>query len=993
MNISPGLGKGQSSDSDPRVTAIKAITDLLDLYKNDYDNYFNPNYWQLQSNQYAQAVVQPVEDKLRPKIEDLTYQIILEMLPEEAGYADSVGNTFVTLGAQVGNFIREMQSNQIAFYMHTNTDYDYLYGKLGELKANSEQIVANSDGDQQLLQTLFEQRQNLLIDLYGHFPLYMTEVYHNIIQNFGALVPGVEGVYSTIRWIVENLRMEITLDYQSTRTWLTNLRGQYIPSTDLNAPLQPHSIDLYQSESVIYDSLDFIGDYTEYEINVDPALTNSGQTIMISISFPNVVGMKAYLNYGSSINPANPTGDLLTLSQSGGYLGASEVAQAGKYYLLVTSESSTSGALCGPYRLETLLQTYYWIFPSFTTIKLPVSVCSQGTIYSSGKVSQTSPEPSVTSVSIAPTSHDITFGDSFDVEVHATNLGGTSDWQSIALSFPGITDVNNIAIISSNLGNAPQIYGPGSTVASKYGINTIQLTYPLIEGSSINWQKDNDYFIRLRVHIENSGPFDFYVKSVAWGAGIWNSSPKIGDTEFVDQQSEFVYKDSFSYSVNPLSLSITPVSTVLGIGRSVLFSTDVSGGVSSYAYQWYLNGLSVSGANGNTWLFNPNTSSGVFSVYANVRDNAGNAVTSNTATVTVDPTINPVLSVSSQPLKLGVNTFAGSHFAPGTQYDLYVSVGGWGPNELNSQFRSGQGPWGVFLGSVVADSLGSFSVDLTFPSGYMNSYGWPSVYVYACEHSVTPQWFYGVSVDYQAPVLSVTNGPVRIGFSFHVLGEYFAPETMYNIKVVSSNGNPISLGSATTNGLGFIGASFTLDSNADLMLYSGGSTGSQICLFATESSIVPASNYFGYVDYQTPNSFTLSLSVGWNMVSFPVLPADTSFTDIFSGKGYYQVLTWTGTSYATPTNVEAGKGYWILVLVPTTISVEGTPVSSYSSDLNGGWNMVGSVNGGVVNCGSVFSGYYQLLTWSGTSYNTATTIDPGKGYWVLVLTPTHVTIG
>jgi hypothetical protein len=57
------------------------------------------------------------------------------------------------------------------------------------------------------------------------------------------------------------------------------------------------------------------------------------------------------------------------------------------------------------------------------------------------------------------------------------------------------------------------------------------------------------------------------------------------------------------------------------------------------------------------------------------------------------------------------------------------------------------------------------------------------------------------------------------------------------------------------------------------------------------------------------------------------------------------------------------------------------------------WNIIGSVNGQTVDCNSIFSGYYQLLTWSGTSYTTATTIEPGKGYWALVLTPTHITVG
>jgi hypothetical protein len=138
--------------------------------------------------------------------------------------------------------------------------------------------------------------------------------------------------------------------------------------------------------------------------------------------------------------------------------------------------------------------------------------------------------------------------------------------------------------------------------------------------------------------------------------------------------------------------------------------------------------------------------------------------------------------------------------------------------------------------------------------------------------------------------------------------------------------------------------------------------------------------------------YAVVLNAGWNMVSFPVLPSDASFASIFAGKGYYQVLTWTGTSYVTATNVEAGKGYWVLVLSETALTIEGSAVDSFEVDLPAGWSMIGSVNDGVCDCGSVFPGYYQALTWSGTSYVTATTIEPGKGYWALVLAPTHITV-
>jgi hypothetical protein len=156
----------------------------------------------------------------------------------------------------------------------------------------------------------------------------------------------------------------------------------------------------------------------------------------------------------------------------------------------------------------------------------------------------------------------------------------------------------------------------------------------------------------------------------------------------------------------------------------------------------------------------------------------------------------------------------------------------------------------------------------------------------------------------------------------------------------------------------------------------GGKTQSDTWNFTTYSTVV----------------YHMNLNAGWNMVSFPVIPSNTSFASIFAGKGYYQVLTWSGTSYTTPTNVEAGRGYWVLVLSATTLDITGVPVASYSLTLPAGWSMIGSIYGKTVNAGTVFSGYYQLLTWSGTSYITATTIEPGKGYWTLVLFSTPITV-
>jgi len=151
--------------------------------------------------------------------------------------------------------------------------------------------------------------------------------------------------------------------------------------------------------------------------------------------------------------------------------------------------------------------------------------------------------------------------------------------------------------------------------------------------------------------------------------------------------------------------------------------------------------------------------------------------------------------------------------------------------------------------------------------------------------------------------------------------------------------------------------------------------------------------YEWFRDHPLAANYSLHLKIGWTMVSFPVVPINRSFASVFNGVDYYEILTWGGTSYLAPSEVEAGRGYWALVLAEITVNITyGLPVEYYEKESPADWSMIGSVNGKSVNASSVFPGYYQLVTWSGTSYTTAATIEPGKGYWALVLSPTHIVV-
>jgi len=93
-------------------------------------------------------------------------------------------------------------------------------------------------------------------------------------------------------------------------------------------------------------------------------------------------------------------------------------------------------------------------------------------------------------------------------------------------------------------------------------------------------------------------------------------------------------KAVFSLILPPLSVSISPLSVSILVGQSVTFTSNVSGGYTPYSYQWYPNGVPVSGATSNTWTFTPATA-GIYYVYLRVTDAKGNTAQSDTARVTV----------------------------------------------------------------------------------------------------------------------------------------------------------------------------------------------------------------------------------------------------------------------------------------------------------------------------------------------------------------------
>jgi subtilisin-like proprotein convertase family protein len=167
---------------------------------------------------------------------------------------------------------------------------------------------------------------------------------------------------------------------------------------------------------------------------------------------------------------------------------------------------------------------------------------------------------------------------------------------------------------------------------------------------------------------------------------------------------------------------------------------------------------------------------------------------------------------------------------------------------------------------------------------------------------------------------------------------------------------------------------------------------------------------------------SIPLQPGWNMISFPFEPDDSSVASVvasLSQPGTFQSLwaydagSGTWSRFPTPaaevpalSRVEVGRGYWIRVNQAVTLNVTGTgqmDVPSAPMQLNAGWNLVGFplqnteavdrvIKGLPVRSAFRFepNGMFQGLQVSemGAIDSSAAPsfqrFEPGRGYWLLL---------
>jgi len=151
-----------------------------------------------------------------------------------------------------------------------------------------------------------------------------------------------------------------------------------------------------------------------------------------------------------------------------------------------------------------------------------------------------------------------------------------------------------------------------------------------------------------------------------------------------------------------------------------------------------------------------------------------------------------------------------------------------------------------------------------------------------------------------------------------------------------------------------------------------------------------------YVTYNFPQQ-------GWYLISLPVYPENSDLNTLFSTAMAAFAYNSSTNSYYSVTSLEPKKGYWLSIPGPTSSTISGAPLNSYTENYNTGWHLIGSVLG-TTNFtdpndnpdGSIMSAW----GWNTAAEQYFAVYPPGsgilneqEGYWLAVAQPCDLTIG
>ena len=164
-------------------------------------------------------------------------------------------------------------------------------------------------------------------------------------------------------------------------------------------------------------------------------------------------------------------------------------------------------------------------------------------------------------------------------------------------------------------------------------------------------------------------------------------------------------------------------------------------------------------------------------------------------------------------------------------------------------------------------------------------------------------------------------------------------------------------------------------------------------------------------EFNTEKSFTtltstvtqsISLSAGWNLISFYVLPDDASIASVLGSNMSKISIVKNNDGFYKPnkadklqsiTEFEYGQAYLVKATSACSISVEGVAPTSTTISLKAGWNLLGYPKSSEANASTILSGIAGKYTELKDLSSSQTKLTPGKGYYIKMNSDATVTIG
>jgi len=172
-------------------------------------------------------------------------------------------------------------------------------------------------------------------------------------------------------------------------------------------------------------------------------------------------------------------------------------------------------------------------------------------------------------------------------------------------------------------------------------------------------------------------------------------------------------------------------------------------------------------------------------------------------------------------------------------------------------------------------------------------------------------------------------------------------------------------------------------------------------IYASKTDYTEADETINVLDREPVYTYEISLSMGWNLISLPLIPENSSIEAVLVGIldsvevvwEYDMVTPWLAYDPEAPSNdleeMVDGKGYWINMNAPATLTMSGNetdPFDPSSYPLVEGWNLVGFKSTYSKTVDNYLAGIsYSRVYEYDVGLVEVTSTDmmiPGRGYWV-----------